>query len=131
MGRQKRKPRFDLINKRERLFVRLFCEEGKTRSPFVCDQNGSACLTREKQVGLPMSGLNALIDASGTQGYGNAIFVDPRHFGNSTSSPANGLSARQKKPPREVVRASDLSINEAIDGFMADNRAPFLKRQSA
>jgi len=93
----------------------------------VNGEDGLAVFGKENEIGFPMSGGLAIGGRSRALSDGNPGFDEAcRTAAAAASEAAFALAPGQKEAPAEVVGAIDLSVDEAIDAFVADDRMPSL-----
>ena len=102
-------------------------EEDEARGAFLCDEDGLAVFAEQDEVCFPVSWLLAALDESWALFDRYTVF-DMLNGASALVSAIAALrfSARQKEPPGIVLGASDLGVDEAVDGFVADGGGGFL-----
>jgi len=103
-----------------------------TGGAFVECEDGLAIGGEEHEVALPMSGHAAVLGLARPFGDGDAVLDEV--CGASallTAKAALGFGAGQIAAPGEVLMAGDLGVDEAVDGFVADDRSAVLQGQPA
>src|SRR5262249_16033643 len=98
----------------------------------MSDQDCLTVLSKQHQIGFPMASLSAFIDISraALNGY---TALDVFGWAAASTSPPTALTfaPRQVMAPAVVIGASDLGVDEAVNGFMANDIAFFFLFQSS
>ena len=112
-------------------FARGAHGEEKAGGAFVESEDGLAVGAEEHQIGFPMAGSLAVGGHGGALGEGAAV----SHQGGGTAAfapaAAGGFGVRQIVPPGIGFRPGDLSVEEAVDGFVREDGAPGVAGEAA
>ncbi len=132
-GRGKRSQKiFDGRDKRCGGLALLTQDNRQSRSTFVKGQDGLPIGGKEHEIGLPMARVGSVTGFWGSQSNGDTVLdVHGRVAVFWGASAALALAAGEVEPPGVILGASDLSGDEAINGFMTDNRPAFFAREPA
>src|SRR5919106_1215734 len=98
----------------------------------MSDQNRLTIFSKEHQIAFPVASLPPFVDVGRTPPNGHTAFNVPHGAPAFTSPPATlAFSPRQIMSPAIVFGASDLRVNESIDGFITDDVTSFSLIQSS
>ena len=90
----------------------------------VESEDGLAVGAEEHQIGFPMAGSLAVGGHGGALGEGAAVSHQGGGAATFASAAAGGFGVREIVPPGIGFRPGDLGVEEAVDGFVGDNRPP-------
>jgi hypothetical protein len=103
-------------------FVRSFARQEEARLSFVDDESGLAVSGKEDEIAFPMAIGFAAGSLVWPPRYRNTCFDEENGTVGSFAAPAPlAFGAGEEEAPAIVLGTSDLSVEEAVDGFVADD----------